>query len=168
MSTTATHDNESTDIDQRTRAALTESMVAYELAPGQYEVIGENHGDRDQDKYTVDTRLGACTCNDYEYREPEGGCKHLRRVQFATGEVPVPAGVEGVDPALGEATDGEVRRVATDGGIIEAGDDGEIVGESDDGGRPEDCECGEFHDDAGLPCWPCYRDGFDEPANADN
>ena len=36
--------------------------------------------------------------------------------------------------------------------------------ETFDGGvetRPSDCECLEaFHD---LPCWKCYREGFDEP-----
>lgn len=27
--------------------------------------------------------------------------------------------------------------------------------------RPEDCDCVGVLDD--LPCWPCYRDGFEEP-----
>lgn len=57
--------------------------------------------------------------------------------------------------------------VATsDGRIIEAGDEGEILDEETDDGRPDDCACW----DAGLklPCWPCYRDGFDEPASTDD
>ena len=33
-----------------------------------------------------------------------------------------------------------------------------------DGERPADCDCVEFHADAALPCWPCYRDGFEDPA----
>jgi hypothetical protein len=28
-------------------------------------------------------------------------------------------------------------------------------------GRPEDCDCWDPEGD--LPCWPCYRDGFDVP-----
>jgi hypothetical protein len=27
--------------------------------------------------------------------------------------------------------------------------------------RPDDCDCWDF--EQGLPCWPCYRDGFEEP-----
>ena len=27
--------------------------------------------------------------------------------------------------------------------------------------RPEDCDCNGVLDT--LPCWPCYRDGFDAP-----
>jgi hypothetical protein len=27
-------------------------------------------------------------------------------------------------------------------------------------GRPEDCDC--WDGNAELPCWPCYRDGFEE------
>ena len=28
-------------------------------------------------------------------------------------------------------------------------------------GRPGDCDCLPTFDE--LPCWPCYRDGFDVP-----
>lgn len=62
---------------------------------------------------------------------------------------------------------------AADGGVIEAGDDGEILDESDesdesdDDSRPDDCDCGEWNADAELPCWPCYRDGFEEPASVE-
>jgi len=27
-------------------------------------------------------------------------------------------------------------------------------------GRPEDCDCWATGE---LPCWPCFRDGFEEP-----
>jgi hypothetical protein len=60
--------------------------------------------------------------------------------------------------------------VATsDGGIIEVGDKGEILDgdESDDDSRPEDCDCGDWNAHAELPCWPCYRDGFEVPASAE-
>ena len=34
--------------------------------------------------------------------------------------------------------------------------------------RPENCDCGDWNADLDLPCWPCYRAGFDEPASADS
>ena len=154
-------DIESTDVEPRTERALTESMSVLPEGGEIYTVVGENGG-----TYRVDGREGRCTCPDAEYRGAT--CKHQRRVAFATAERAVPVDVDGVDELLGEHTDETPRVVATDGGIIEAEDDGELVGESDDDGRPEECECGEFHTDAGLPCWPCFREGFDEPAFADD
>jgi len=69
--------------------------------------------------------------------------------------------------AGGRHLDGEPRFLATDGGIIDAGDGGEVLDddESTDDGRPDDCDCGDWNDGEGLPCWPCYRDGFEEPAS---
>jgi len=31
--------------------------------------------------------------------------------------------------------------------------------------RPEDCVCDDLNEFIDLPCWPCYRDGFEEPAS---
>ena len=77
-----------------------------------------------------------------------------------------------VDPQLGAFAPGP--RVATsDGGIVDAGDDGEVIhDETDETGdtadeRPDDCDCSGFHTDASLPCWACFRDGFDELADVD-
>ncbi len=117
------------------------------------------------ESYEVDAREGRCTCPDARHRDPEGGCKHVRRARVAVGREPVDArtirAVE-VDPQLGENAPGP--RVATsDGGIIDAGDDAEVLDESGGDDRPEACECADFHADATLPCWPCYRDGFDIP-----
>jgi hypothetical protein len=118
-------------------------------------------------EYRVDRRDGRCTCPDHKHRSAR--CKHLRRVAFATGERSVPAGVDGVDERLGEHTDGTAHAVATDGGsdVIDAGDEGEVLEESDGDGRPDACDCGAWNQGTGLPCWPCYRDGFDEPASGD-
>jgi hypothetical protein len=33
--------------------------------------------------------------------------------------------------------------------------------------RPETCDCGDSNAGLDLPCWPCYRAGFDEPTSAD-
>lgn len=38
------------------------------------------------------------------------------------------------------------------------GSNGEIKNNS---GRPDECNCTPISED--LPCWPCYRDGFEEP-----
>jgi hypothetical protein len=149
--------NECTELDDRDVRALTECMTVLPQDGDIFEVVGENGG-----TYRVDGREGRCTCPDARHRNPDGGCKHQRRVAFATGERPVPAWVDtrAVDPLLGEHTDTAARVAATDGGIIEAGDEGEIL---DGDGRPDDCDCGAWNDGLSLPCWPCYRDGFDTP-----
>jgi hypothetical protein len=158
MSTNELDGHESTE--PRTERALTESMVVLPEGGDVFTVVGENQNG----EYRVDAREGRCTCPDHKHRNAR--CKHLRRVAFATGERPIPTGVDGVDELLGEHTDGTARVVATDGGVIEAGDEGEILDESDEEERPADCACGAWNtegDRITLPCWPCYRDGFDVP-----
>ena len=125
--------------------------------------------------YDVDVRAGACSCPDARYRDPDGGCKHVRRARVALGRDTVDARTireVDVDPQLGANAPGP--RVATsDGGIVDAGDDGVVLDdETDETGdtvdeRPDDCDCSGFHTDASLPCWACFRDGFDEPADVD-
>lgn len=36
---------------------------------------------------------------------------------------------------------------------------------AEDDDRPDDCMCSgsELEAEGGLPCWPCYRAGFDDP-----
>jgi predicted nucleic acid-binding Zn finger protein len=141
-------------IDPRTDRALTEYMSVLPEGGDVYTVVGQNGG-----TYTVDGREEWCTCPDHEHRGVQ--CKHLRRVAFATGEGTIPAGVDGVDPQLGEHTDETPRRAASDGGVVETTD---TTDERDDGDeRPSDCDCGDWNAGEGLPCWPCYRDGFEEP-----
>lgn len=154
--------DESTDIEPRDARALTECQSVLPEADGLYTVVGENG-----ETYTVDTRLDVCECLDFQYREPSGGCKHLRRVAFARGEKPVPPWIDpdAVDGHLGEHVDGSPRVVVTDG----SGEllDGETDADHDDG-RPDDCDCGEWNDGLELPCWPCYRDGYETPAETDD
>ena len=99
-------------------------------------------------EYLVDRREGGCTCPDHEHRGVR--CKHLRRVAFATGDEPVPAGVDDVDPQLGEHTDETPRRAASDGGVVKRPD----TTDERDGGdeRPSDCDCGDWNAGEGLPC----------------
>lgn len=80
--------------------ALTECMTALEIAPDLYTVIGENQGP----EYTVDTRVGRCTCPDATYRlDEDRACKHELRVRYATGEREIPdwADEDEIDPLLG-------------------------------------------------------------------
>jgi len=193
------------DLADRTQRALTEYLTVLDDvdaaagADGLYAVVSESGS-----QYLVDARTDSCECPDAEHRDPEGGCKHRRRVAFATGERPIPAAADGldVDSQLGAHVDGGPRletcrngrrycaelpgarddafrcpdctaeAVATDGGIIDAGDDGEILtddeSDDDDDGdaRPDDCDCGDWNEGLALPCWPCYRDGFETPASA--
>jgi predicted nucleic acid-binding Zn finger protein len=162
-----------TDLDARDARALTECMSVLDEGGDVYTVVGENGG-----TYRVDAREGRCTCPDAQYNLPTTDgrerCKHAARVAYATGERSVPAWVDtdAVDPQLGTHVDAGPQVAATDGGteIIDAGDDGTIIDEEEDtdAGRPDDCDCGDWNADADLPCWPCYRDGFEEPASADD
>lgn len=159
MSEYDTTEVEGTDLEPRDVRALSECMTVLPEGDDVHTVVGENGG-----TYTV-TATG-CDCPDAEYRDAR--CKHQRRVAFATGERAVPATVDRdvVDGHLGEHTDAAPAVAAADGGdgIVVAGDDGEILDESEtesDDSRPVDCQCW----DAGLtlPCFPCYREGFEEP-----
>jgi hypothetical protein len=73
-----------------------------EGADGLYLVVTESGSE-----YLVDARTGACECPDYQYREPEDGCKHIHRVAYATGKVSIPAWVDtdAIDSHLGIRTD---------------------------------------------------------------
>lgn len=128
-----------------------------------YTVVGQ-HGST----YTVDAREGRCTCPDAEYNlDPDEACKHELRTLVATGDLAIPEWAERdlVDDHLGEHVDGERHVVAADGGteIVDASDEGQILDEDDDlDVRPDDCQCAPFLGE--LPCWPCFRDGFDSPA----
>lgn len=52
---------------------------------GIYSVTGESG-----ETYTVDLIDKTCSCPDYQDREPEGGCKHVRRVAIEVDEETVP------------------------------------------------------------------------------
>jgi hypothetical protein len=52
---------------------------------GIYSVTGESG-----ETYTVDLIDETCTCPDYQDRDPDGGCKHVRRVAIEVDEETVP------------------------------------------------------------------------------
>ena len=92
-------------LEDRDVRALTEYMsVLSDVgmvagAEGLYTVVSESGR-----SYTVDIETGACDCDDAFYRNPKGGCKHVRRVRFATGRRAIPGWVneDAVDDQLGQ------------------------------------------------------------------
>ena len=103
--------------DPRERRAREEEMdVSLLRKGGVYEVYSESGN-----TYRVDVAGGTCTCLDWQQREPDGGCKHLRRVdtEIKAGDVPRPDGrvpdrlvaVDGGSDALEACTDRIASRV---------------------------------------------------------
>lgn len=166
MSTNEPDGHES--IDPRTERALEEPMTvlpgtdpATEPTPvvgvdGRVLVVSTGP------EYVVDVEAGRCTCPDAEHRDPDDGCKHVRRARFATGRAPLPvAALEpaDVDEHLGEHTDASHRFAATDGGRVVAGDDAEVLDDETGGDAAgEECaECAALAD--GWACAECYIAG---------
>jgi hypothetical protein len=163
-----TDDSIDTELDERDVRALTQYLTVLDDvdlardAEDLYAVVSESGK-----QYLVDAREGSCTCPDATHRDPDGGCKHVRRVAFVTGEREIPAWVDrdDLDDQFGAHVDAEPRQAATDGGeIVVAGDEGEVLEEADDvDERPADCDCVDWNSDVGLPCFECYYAGFETP-----
>lgn len=92
------------------------------------------------DAYPIDARGEGCNCPDNQYNLVENAkCKHEHAAMLAMSEeYPTPFIVR----------DDLDRRAVADGGE-----------------RPDDCDCSEEQDDDGLPCFACFRDGFETPNN---
>jgi len=171
-------------LSDRSRRALTEplSVVTLDGTPVADETVVSviSHSG---ETYTVDVVEGRCTCKDAEYNLPDGDrevCKHVERARVATGREVLDAAVirhlgDEIDAQLGATADGPTVATA-DGGITVADDDGEILDDNEDDNdevedettdeRPDDCECRRFETDGvDLPCWACYRDGFETVAD---
>jgi len=115
----------SIDLDDRDARALTEFMTVLPEGGDVFAVIGEN----ENGEYLADTRTGSCECKDAKYRDPEGGCKHVRRCRIATGENPVPAGALGeitIDSTFGAQLKTSTKFATADGGILD-GETGEKI-----------------------------------------
>jgi hypothetical protein len=85
LDATPSEDNE---VDDRDVRAATEYLYVLPFGPAMYEVYSE-----DGEQYRVDLRIGGCTCSDWRFREPDEGCKHVRRVLMALGERDLPESV---------------------------------------------------------------------------
>lgn len=102
MSTASVAGQPESDHDEIDVRALTQFLTVLDSvgrargAGDLYLVVSESGSE-----YLVDIREGACECPDHEYRGRR--CKHIRRVEFATGRRPVPAGIDAgdIDDQLG-------------------------------------------------------------------
>jgi len=132
--------------EQVEKRAQWEAFEFTVLGGGDVEVVNASHDDKGEHTYIVHVEGGIpsdCTCPADTYQE--GACKH--RVAVAIRE-PV------LDAASGD------QPVRADGGTATL----EEFGADDrDDDRPSDCDCGDWNDGLGLSCWPCYREGFEEP-----
>lgn len=84
------------DRDVRDVRALTGEMSVLDSSPTMPEAKGADdlYVVITGDEYLVDLREGACTCPDAEFNLRGGEqCKHEVRARFATGDRPIPAGV---------------------------------------------------------------------------
>jgi hypothetical protein len=107
MATSSTTPTDAAAFDERAARALTECMTVLEDTPRvqgdseRFEVYSQSGG-----RYLVDLRAEACDCHDCLHRGVR--CKHLWRVLFATGRVPIPgwADLAAIDPLLGEHVTG--------------------------------------------------------------
>jgi hypothetical protein len=150
--------DERIDLQKRDVNALTEYMTVLPQRGDVYSVTTQSGSE-----YRVDALEGRCTCPDKQYNLDDGElCKHERRVRFATGQWAVPAWADtgAIDSQLGEHVTGTPEIAVTDGGVKTIGAE-EPETDSTDKGRPADCDCHATFEE--LPCWPCYRDGFEAP-----
>lgn len=131
-------------LDADTTVEKRASWEAFEftlLGDSDVEVVNTSHEEPSDHSYTVHVESGIptyCTCPAFEYQQ--GVCKHMVAVAIR-------------EPVLEAAT--TERTLKADGGVtVEA----EEPDHSDQ--RPDDCDCSPLFEE--LPCWPCYRDGFEE------
>lgn len=98
-------------LTRRAQRARAESMtVSLRRTGGIYDVQSESGN-----TYRVDLPAETCSCPDWQEREPDGGCKHLRRVRIEVraGRVPTP---DGRLPEAARMARPTLDRAATDGG----------------------------------------------------
>mgnify|MGYP000129705140 CR=1 FL=1 len=160
-----------TDLESRDVRALTEYHSVLPEGGDIYTVVSQS-----ESTYTVDICEGRCTCPDWQHHVgPKGKCKHIRRVEYATGNRPIPAWIntDAVDPQIGVHVSETPVVAVTDGGttaVSEPIDDTSNGSDNTtaDGQRPDDCQCDTFELDGNLPCFSCYVAGFDTRAPTDD
>ena len=121
--------------------AQTESF-AFRLHDGDVLVRNLTYDAPSEHEYRISVHEGVpvdCTCPAEAHYAP--ACKH--RVAVAIRDAVLDAAVR--------------MQVATDGGTTAVDAQDEHSEPDDDAERPEDCDCDDLP--AGVPCWPCYRDG---------
>lgn len=151
--------DESTDakLPARDRRALTQYLTVLEdvgRARGGdelYLVVSQSGKE-----YLVNARAGTCECKDAEYRDPVGGCKHVRRVAFATGARPIPESipVDEIDDQFG-------AHVA-DGPCLALPDGGDVLTDYVDDAEDEDEDDGCWCEGKDLPCFEHFEGAADD------
>jgi predicted nucleic acid-binding Zn finger protein len=124
MSNEHTDDNESTDIDQRTRRALERVLTVTHtdgtpIREGEEPTVVSVHSGNSGKERRVDVREGRCTCPDHKHRGVE--CYHIRRARMALGAEPV-------DTTTLAACDVHSRFAEHAPGPVVATSDGGLVG----------------------------------------
>jgi len=116
---------------RRTARAVTETMVVVPNATDDgtattiYRVYSGS-----ESEYTVDHAAGTCDCLDWQQRQPEGGCKHVRRVRMlmAGTDTSFPEPGDDVSDYVADLRDLldtlDARRRVLETAIQTAGDDG--------------------------------------------
>jgi len=128
--------------EQIAKRAQWEAFEFTVFGEGNVEVVNGSHDNPEDHAYTVQVEgwiPSDCTCPAWEYQE--GACKHMLAVE--------------IRETVLEAVSAKPTMKADGGVTVEAGE----AEYSDE--RPDDCDCSPLFED--LPCWPCYRDGFDAP-----
>lgn len=130
--------------EQIAKRAQWEAFEFTVLGEDDVEVVNGSHDEPEEHTYTVHVEgeiPSDCTCPAWEFQD--GACKHMVAVAIR-------------EPVLGAVS--AEPTVKADGGVtVKEG----TANDSEE--RPDDCDCGEWNDGLGLPCWPCYRDGFEKP-----
>ena len=92
-----------TAVDKRDHRAACDTMLVFQPVDGIFTVTVEKDGTFGKAYAVSDTEgVLACSCPDFAYRQPAGGCKHIRRVAFRTGRREIPSGIpaDEIDPHL--------------------------------------------------------------------
>jgi len=141
-------------IDTRTLKRAQYEAFEFSLdAPGIVRVKNRSYDDADDHTYRVNVEDGvpvACECPAFQYRD--GPCKHQLAIAVRK-------------PVLDAATARETPKAVTDGGVRGARPSvtDATTHDTETQTRPDDCQCSPSFEE--LPCWPCYRDGFETPAS---
>lgn len=140
------------------------------IGPQQIEVTNASYGcEKAEHQYIVivEDRNGIfvpdkCECPADQYND-NYACKHRVAVATVGGSIVIGAAMAYTsDKSSQSEPTTTADKIGTDGGTDITPDTADhVAGDSDAVDRPDDCDCASFITDHGLPCWACYRDGFE-------
>lgn len=145
-----------TDAQSKTELrAQWEGMEFRVPTPGRVRVENVSHGEEsDEHVYVVSVESGIpfdCTCEAWEYHNPEGGCKHMIAVENQPAVV------------MAASQNSDNHTIATDGGEVGTSnyvDLGEVYDRTIE--RPDGCQCDEQLGED-MVCMECKRMSFGTP-----